>query len=217
MKRTKRLSDLQFHDAAGALAETERVKQANRLATTMLDAARESAPGIHRWFVLEVRKNTERDVIEALEAKSICAWLPVRKVQCKAYKKRKPYKKTMPVCPGYVFVRIPDNNEAFGAFRVVKSAVGLISIGECPTPVSDEIVKVFKMLVERNAFDEDPRDALGIRISEGDLVALNVDARDFVTAVIDGFRGSRHVRLRIALFGGAATTTCRLDDIEKIG
>ncbi|MEX3008992.1 transcription termination/antitermination protein NusG [Hoeflea sp. TYP-13] len=206
-----------FHDPEAAQAEADRVKRANDLAETMLAAASESAVGQRRWYVLEVRKNTEQDVIDALIGEKICAWLPMRTIECKGFKKRKPYKKSVPVCPGYVFVRIVPDNHAFGAFQFIKSALGLISTGDRPTPVADEIIKAFKMLVERNIFDDDPRDAMGNRITEGDLVALHIDAREFVTGVIDGFRGTRHVRLRVALFGGSATMTRRLDEIEKIG
>ena len=209
--------DLQFHDPDAALAEAERRKRERELTETMVQAARESAPGKRQWFALEVRKNTEASVAEALEVEKICAWLPLKTIECKGYKTRRPFKKEVPICPGYLFVNIVPSAHAFCAFPMFKSAIGLVGIDDRPTPMAEKKFKAFKTMVERNVFDDVPRDALGNKIAVGDLVALHTDASDFITAVVDGYRKNRHVRLRMELFGGTATTTCRLDEIEKIG
>ena len=205
-----------FHDPAAAQAALDRVKRVRELQRRMLDAAAESVAGDSLWFVLSVRNRCEKDVHERLAAKKICSWLPVKEISLKRNRFRPPRRKTAPVFTGYVFVQVVPSAHAFAGLREIRDVESILGHGELPTPVPEENMKQINALHCEGFFEDRPVYASDKRFRRGDHVAVSHGAFAFVEAVVEGYRGSRHVRCIANLFGGQVPVNVPLDKIELI-
>lgn len=208
--------EMDFVDPASAHGALERVERVRALQRRMLDAAAESASGDSLWFVLSVRNRCEKDVHERLEAKNICSWMPVREVSLKRNRFRPPRMKTAPIFTGYVFVQVVPTAHAFAGLREIRDVESILGHGELPTPVPEENMLQINALHREGFFKDQPAYASDKRFRKGDVVAVSHGAFEFVEAVVEGYRGSRHVRCIANLFGGHVPINVPLDKIELV-
>ncbi|MCR9134748.1 MAG: hypothetical protein NXI27_02035 [Alphaproteobacteria bacterium] len=208
---------LKFHDPVSAQAEVDRRLRERELRQSMLDAASRDAPGDSRWFVLSVANRREIEVADALEAKNICAWVPMKTTQIIRRRGRMSDGKSVPIFTGYVFVQVVACAHAFLGLLSVDHVQALLGSGEQPIPVRHEIMCALKELVEGDAFEDDARSAMRSKFKPGDMVEINHGVFSFVTAVVSGYRGTRHVRCMAELFGGKTVVDVPLANLEKIG
>lgn len=205
-----------FIDPASAQSELDKRQHQRRVHQAMLQAASKDHPGDSEWFVLSVTNRAELAIASAMEMENICAWVPQKTA---SYTRRKPRTndpKLVPLFSGYLFVRVVPSASAFLGLLAFDHVHSILGTGEKPLPVKGEIINVLKELIECGCFDIKPRDMARRLLKPGDLVEINHGAMAFVEAVVEGYRGTRHVRCMAALFGGEVAVTIPLVKLRKI-
>ena len=202
-----------LHDPLAIQAEADRRTRERAIADAQLAAASKDAPGNPQWFVLAVANRSEVAVADSLDGGDIHVWLPMKQARYTRRRPRKSDPKMVPVFTGYVFVKCPASAAAFLGLMSVDGVRYLLGDGVHPLPVSDEIMNEVKMLVEGRVFEDDPRS----EYRDGDRVEIEHGLFSFVTGVVKGYRGTRHVRCMAALFGGQVAINVPLENLKKIG
>jgi len=211
-----RLNDLNFHDPVSAYSRMEQQERVRRLQRELLQAAGESVLGKQLWFVLSVRKRSEKRIFDSLTKEKIHSWMPEKKRCSARYKRRGSAVSADLIFPGYLFVRIVPSAHAFAGLRLVKGVESILGHGEGPTPVSDEIMNELMGMVSVGLFDDKRVYASDRTYRKGDRVTISHGAFQFVQAVVEGYHKTKHVRCIANLFGGQVPVNVPLDKIDLL-
>lgn len=214
----RRLSEA---EAGGEVLGPESVARAlkaradERLRMRYMDHARVDAAGIRRWFALQVRGSCEFPVHNLLENERVEHWLPLkmgdaRRRGCRPVASRKAC--PVPAFPGYLFVRIVADAEAIQAVEHLAGAVGLIRAGEAPKAVPDEIINRLRKMIDAGELDQTVAQR---RLRKGNRVAIKDGPFAWMDGVMDGYVGSRHVRVLVEVMRRAVPVTLDLAQITK--
>jgi transcriptional antiterminator RfaH len=127
-------------------------------------------PGRPQWYVVQTQGNAENKAVVHLGRQGFATYLP-------RYLKRRRHARRIdtvaaPLFPRYLFVEIDMSVQRW---RSIYSTVGvsrLVSNGDCPTPVPDEVISSLKGSENTSGFiqlDHRPKFKVGdkVRILEG--------------------------------------------------
>jgi transcription elongation factor/antiterminator RfaH len=163
-----------------------------------------------KWYALQVKPHKERSVFQLLEHQDVELFFPIVKVKPKNPRsaKQKPY------FPGYLFICADLEQAGSNAFSWIQGTHGLVTFGDTPAVVPDELIDTLKMRLEQiNAMQTDRLDVKSgekIRITSGPFAGYE--------AIFDRhLPGSERVQILLA-FLSSYPQSVQLDeaDIEKM-
>jgi transcription termination/antitermination protein NusG len=157
-----------------------------------------------RWFAIQTRSRHERKVAAQLGEKQIAAFLPLFKEVHRWSDRRKVVE--LPLFPGYVFVRVPDEGETRISVLRTGGVVRFVGARENGTPIPDqEIENIQTLLASDIPFGSFPFLRVGQRVRirggsldglEGILIARNSDQSVVVSVELI----QRSLAIRVAGF-----------------
>jgi len=161
----------------------------------------------HLWYVLHTKSRFENVVNDGLINKSMEAFLP--KVQVRSKRRDRKAMITVPLFPGYLFVKTdlsPHNH-----LEIVKTtgAVRLIGTKNGPVPVSQTAIESLKIIVEGNN-----QVSTGYRLKNGDRVIVVSGPFAGVSGIFVRYRGQERVVVNIEALGQYASVEVHKDDVE---
>ena len=161
----------------------------------------------HLWYVLHTKSRFENVVNDGLINKSVEAFLP--KVQVRSKRRDRKAMITVPLFPGYLFVKTdlsPHNH-----LEIVKTtgAVRLIGTKNGPVPVSQTAIESLKIIVEGNN-----QVSTGYRLKNGDRVIVVSGPFAGVSGIFVRYRGQERVVVNIEALGQYASVEVHKDDVE---
>ncbi len=165
--------------------------------------------GGERWYVVQTQPNAESKALVHLGRQGFATYLP-RYLKVRRHARRMETV-AAPLFPRYLFVTIDTGKQRW---RSIYSTIGvsrLVSSGDTPTPVPDEVIGILKQREDTAGFVklERPRFRVGekIRVIDGvftDCLGLyeSMSDRDRVTILLDLL--GRKVRVLVNAEGVAA-------------
>ncbi len=161
----------------------------------------------HLWYVLHTKSRFENVVNDGLINKSMEAFLP--KVQVRSKRRDRKAMITVPLFPGYLFVKTdlsPHNH-----LEIVKTtgAVRLIGTKNGPVPVSQTAIESLKIIVEGNN-----QVSTGYRLKNGDRVIVVSGPFAGVSGIFVRYRGQERVVVNIEALGQYASVEVHKEDVE---
>ena len=161
----------------------------------------------HLWYVLHTKSRFENVVNDGLINKSMEAFLPKVKVRSKRRDRKAMI--TVPLFPGYLFVKTdlsPHNH-----LEIVKTtgAVRLIGTKNGPVPVSQTAIESLKIIVEGNN-----QVSTGYRLKNGDRVIVVSGPFAGVSGIFVRYRGQERVVVNIEALGQYASVEVHKEDVE---
>lgn len=151
-----------------------------------------------QWFVLRTAHRKEKDVHCAVNSFGIEAWLPMKKA-IQPRRHTKPSKEIeVPIFNGYLFVKVVPCAESWVGLSRVVGAVSLIFGQRGALVVSDKYMNDLMCLTDKGIFD------CGRMIPQyenGDKVRFPLGSAGVFEGVIDGYIGTRAVRVLSFIFG----------------
>ena len=161
----------------------------------------------HLWYVLHTKSRFENVVNDGLINKSMEAFLP--KVQVRSKRRDRKAMITVPLFPGYLFVKTdlsPHNH-----LEIVKTtgAVRLIGTKDKPVPVPQTAVESLKIMVEGNN-----QVSTGYRLGKGDPVIVIAGPFTGVSGIFVRYRGQDRVVVNIEALGQYASIEVNEEDVE---
>jgi transcription elongation factor/antiterminator RfaH len=161
----------------------------------------------HLWYVLHTKSRFENVVNDGLINKSMEAFLP--KVQVRSKRRDRKAMITVPLFPGYLFVKTdlsPHNH-----LEIVKTTgvVRLIGTKDGPVPVSQTAIESLKIIVEGNN-----QVSTGYRLKNGDRVIVVSGPFAGVSGIFVRYRGQERVVVNIEALGQYASVEVHKDDVE---
>ncbi|MER9901620.1 transcription termination/antitermination protein NusG [Mesorhizobium sp. M0130] len=216
MMHSKRPSDVEraWLDRQGetinidrAYAESDRMMAVSRRQQALLAGAGESVPEA-RWFVLRLANHAEKDVDKLLGQASIERWFPlVKKVRNAPHAKRKVVY-TVPALPGYVFIRVVNDDRIWAGLLGMEGVVGVLGGSLGPVAVSDQMRLKFKKKLEERSTDAEVVEAAfpvgaTVLIEEGPFASFpgiiqSVLDEQVATVLVEIFGRSVPVELSLA-------------------
>jgi transcriptional antiterminator NusG len=161
------------------------------------------------WYVLHTRSRFENVVYQDLIKKSFEAFLP--KIRVRSKRKDRKLMISVPLFPGYTFVKTDLNPHKHLEIVKTVGAVRLIGNKDCPVPVPNEAIESLKIMISA-----DEPVTTGNRFRKGDKILV-------VSGPFAGIVGYflRHgtkgrVIVNIEALGQSASVEVSEDDIEKL-
>jgi transcription termination/antitermination protein NusG len=161
----------------------------------------------HLWYVLHTKSRFENVVNDGLINKSVEAFLP--KVQVRSKRRDRKAMITVPLFPGYMFVK--TDLSAHNHLEIVKTTgvVRLIGTQDGPVPVSHTAIESLKIMVEGNN-----QISTGYRLKKGDPVIVIAGPLTGVTGIFVRYRGQERVVVNIEALGQYASVEVHKEDVE---
>ena len=161
----------------------------------------------HLWYVLHTKSRFENVVNDGLINKSVEAFLP--RVQVRSKRRDRKAMITVPLFPGYLFVK--TNLSPHNHLKIVKTtgAVRLIGTKDGPVPVSQTAIESLKIIVEGNN-----QVSTGYRLKNGDRVIVISGPFAGVSGIFVRYRGQERVVVNIEALGQYASVEVHKDDVE---
>ena len=161
----------------------------------------------HLWYVLHTKSRFENVVNDGLINKSVEAFLP--KVQVRSKRRDRKAMITVPLFPGYLFVKTdlsPHNH-----LEIVKTtgAVRLIGTNDGPVTVPRTAIESLKIMVEGNN-----QVSTGYRLKKGDPVIVIAGPFTGVSGIFVRHRGQERVVVNIEALGQYASIEVNKEDVE---
>ncbi len=100
------------------------------------------------WYVFVTQPNKEYLAVEQLRAQTFDVFLPMQLKTVSHARKRST--KPMPLFPGYGFVEFDCQQKPWRCINGTRGVKYLISQGELPTPVPQEVISSLKYLEDEN-------------------------------------------------------------------
>jgi transcription antitermination factor NusG len=175
-----------------------------------------------KWFALTVAPNSENAVENSVLKAGFEAWAPCKKVE--AARRVARYKaprivKEVPAFPGYVFVFVAPIAETWSWLRGVDFVSGAVCGMGGPCPIGIKEINKVKGLIDKGWLDQTVdakrRRKAELAIEPGDHVVIEDGPLALMRGVLEGYIGSRHVRVLTWLFGREALVTLDLAQIAK--
>lgn len=160
------------------------------------------------WYAVYTSPRTEKKVRERLEAANIENYLPL-KTEFRVWSDRKK-KISVPLIPGYVFVRIGEKD--FLTVLNIPGIVAFLKEGGKAVPIPDKQLKDLK-LVENNY--EGPIEISVEEIAKGSWVKVVRGRLSGLEGELLEFQGAYRVILRLNYLG-CALLTIPMSCIEKV-
>jgi len=200
---------------ARAEAAGDKAQALSRRSQAMLAAAGMTEP--HRvWYVIRVDYRQEKVVDNLLRDAGVEAWLPMEKVLPPRRKGRKgpPPEPVMHVAwPGYMFVRVAPQPQAWCGILGIKHVRSMLFVNEQPIQVSDKEIRSLKVRLERepeaikSVIDEMKAGEL-VRVIDGPLASFN--------AVFQGAVDNWRVLVDVMIFGRSCVTEMDLAQVSRL-
>lgn len=159
------------------------------------------------WYVMHSKPNKEELLFEQLCIRNIEAYYPSIKVNPvnPRSRKRKPY------FPGYLFVRVEQENITSSTLRWMPGALGLVDFGNDPAIVPDELVQAICEKVDR---ENNIRGNYTDTLKTGDEVTIQSGPFTGYQAIFDSrIPGRERVRVLLQLLSDRYIGV-ELDEIE---
>jgi transcription elongation factor/antiterminator RfaH len=161
----------------------------------------------HLWYVLHTKSRFENVVNDGLINKSMEVFLP--KVQVRSKRRDRKAMITVPLFPGYLFVKTdlsPHNH-----LEIVKTtgAVRLIGTKDGPVTVPRTAIESLKIMVEGNN-----QVSTGYRLKKGDPVIVIAGPLTGVSGIFVRYRGQERVVVNIEALGQYASIEVNKEDVE---
>ncbi|MBU0994545.1 MAG: UpxY family transcription antiterminator [Proteobacteria bacterium] len=161
------------------------------------------------WYVLHTRSRFENVVNDGLSKKSFEVFLP--KVTVKSRRKDRKVMLSVPLFPGYIFVKSSlKPNEHIEIVKTV-GAVKLIGNTEGPVPVSDYTIESLQIMVTSN----EPINT-GARLQNGDEVIVIYGPLAGVKGRFVKYRGNGRIIVNIDALGQHASVNIDEEDVERL-
>ncbi len=162
------------------------------------------------WYVLQIKPHKERSVFEQLENSNIEIFYPTIKVKPKNPRsaKEKPY------FPGYMFIKTDIAAMGLNAFSWIPGTRGLVSFGDIPAIVPEELInKLWVQVEETNKIQLAHQD-----IKQGELVRIISGPFAGFDAIFDRHTaGNERVQVLLAFLSQhPQTVNLNEADIEKV-
>ena len=168
-----------------------------------------------RWYVLEVAGNAEKAVEGFLGEAGVEVWLP-RKKGGRAWHGSRPTPTRLavlvPAFPGYIFVRVANDPRAWHGLLAVKNVVGVLGTAERPSPIADSKINELRRMVDDGRLDQTVE---ARRLKKGDRVAVREGPFAWFEGAVEGYAGTAHVRVLLALFGRETVVVLKLDEVAR--
>lgn len=161
------------------------------------------------WYVLHTRSRFENVVTEGLSKKSFEVFLP--KITVRSRRKDRKVMLSVPLFPGYIFVKSslkPDEH-----IEIVKTvgAVKLIGSKEGPVPVLESTIDSLQIMVSSN----EPVNT-GTRLKKGDEVMVIYGPLAGVKGHFIKYRGNGRIIVNIEAMGQHASVNIDEEDVERL-
>lgn len=161
------------------------------------------------WYVLHTRSRFENVVNEGLLKKSFEVFLP--KITVKSRRKDRKVMLSVPLFPGYVFVKSSLRpNEHIEIVKTV-GAVRLIGSKEGPVPVQAEKIESLQIMVA----SKEPI-MTGTQLKKGDEVIVLYGPLTGVKGHFITYRGQGKIIINIDTLGQHASVHIDEDDVQRI-
>ncbi|MDM8525586.1 UpxY family transcription antiterminator [Desulfococcaceae bacterium HSG8] len=158
------------------------------------------------WYALHTKSRHENVVTQALNRKSIEAFLPIINVRSKRRDRKKINQ--VPLFPGYLFVRTNLDPREHLEIMKTPGSIRLVGIGG-PVPVSQESIESLQIMVAANS-----KIITGTRFRKGDKVIVTSGAFAGVTGFFSRYRGADRVVVNIGALGQFASVEVDEKDVE---
>ena len=161
------------------------------------------------WYVLHTRSRFENVVNDGLAKKSFEVFLPKRTVRSR--RKDRKVMLSVPLFPGYIFVK--SSLKPAEHIEIVKTvgAVRLIGNKEGPVPVADEKIESLHIMVASN----EPI-LTGVRLKRGDEVIVLHGPLAGVRGNFVSYRGIGRIIINIDTLGQHASVHIDEEDVQRI-
>ena len=161
----------------------------------------------HLWYVLHTKSRFENVVNDGLVNKSVEVFLP--RIQVRSKRRDRKAMITVPLFPGYLFVKTdlsPHNH-----LEIVKTtgAVKLIGTKDGPVTVPQTAIESLKIMVEGNN-----QVSTGYRLKKGDPVIVIAGPFTGVSGIFARYRGQERVVVNIEALGQYASIEVNKEDVE---
>jgi transcription antitermination factor NusG len=196
-------------DERATVNESEKVGQSHCLATTPIpvsvhrvNATIDSVPIIAppssaSWYVVWSEARAEKKVAQRMAAKGYDVWLPT--VTTARQWSDRVKQVTVPLFPGYLFVRTPEH-EGYVPMLRTPGVLTLVKEGGKPAQLSHSYVSRLQALVQAPAAEVEPvPDA--ITYHPGDEVEVQEGALAGLRGVVTELRGRRRLIVWVAAVG----------------
>lgn len=175
-----------------------------------------------KWYAVQVASNFENKMIQELMSKVAASGLgdsfgemivPVEEiVELKNGKKRKTERKLI---PGYIFVRMDMNDEAWFLVRNATKVLGFLGgkKGKKPVPMSDDSVQ--KMINKKEESEEKPK--MKVMFDFGEMVRVSSGPfADFQGTIEDINYDKHRLVVSVMIFGRSTPVELEFGQVEKI-
>ncbi len=159
------------------------------------------------WYVLHTKSRFENVVNDGLINKSVEVFLP--RIQVRSKRRDRKAMITVPLFPGYLFVKTdlsPHNH-----LEIVKTtgAVRLIGTKAGPVTVPQTAVESLKIMVEGNN-----QVSTGYHLKKGDPVIVIAGPFTGLSGIFVRYRGQERVVVNIEALGQYASVEVNKEDVE---
>lgn len=161
------------------------------------------------WYVLHTRSRFENVVTDGLNKKNIEVFLP--KVTVRSRRKDRKVMLSVPLFPGYIFVR--SSLEPQSHIEIVKTvgAVRLIGSKAGPVKVDESTIDSLRIMVS----SEEPINT-GAKLKKGQEVMVMYGPLAGVKGIFVQYRGNGRIIVNINALGQHASVNINEDDVELI-
>ena len=164
---------------------------------------------VPNWYVLHTKSRFENVVNEGLQKKSLEVFLPKIKVPSK--RRDRKLMITVPLFPGYLFVKTVLHPQAHLEIVKTVGAVRLVGSKSGPVPVLSDTIESLKIMVSSGH-----PIATGSRFHQGDRVIVVAGPFAGVNGLFARYRGKGRVVVYIEALGQYAQAEVDEEDIEII-
>lgn len=198
MRANRKFEEARILEVAKQLEARDPVRQEKRMQDKFLTIAAGDEHSKKQWFVLRTGHKREKIVFNSVHKAGIEAWLPV-KTEMRAVKFTQRQKRIeVPIFSGYLFVRVVPCAESWVGLSLVEGAVSLIFGQSGAVVVSDKYMNDLMCLTNGGVFNEGRSVA---DYKDGERVRFPLGKAGVFEGVIDGYVGTRAVRVLSHIFG----------------
>lgn len=199
-------------ETARQLEARDPARQAKRMQDKFLAIAAGDEQAEKQWFVLKTAHKCEKAVSNSVSNFGIETWVPMKKTMQKR-RYNKPSKEVCaPVFHGYVFVKVVPCAESWVGLSRVDGAQSLIFGRDGALVVSEQYMNDLKRLTEIGSFDDGK---VLPRYQAGERVSFPVGRAGVFDGVIEGYIGTRAVRVLSFIFGQQTAIEVPLANLIK--
>ena len=100
-----------------------------------------------QWFVVHTKPRQEQRALENLQRQGFAAWLPMLSVE--KFSRGRLQKVVEPMFSRYLFIRLDTEHSNWAPIRSTLGVSRLVSFGNRPAPIADELIQALRGLPER--------------------------------------------------------------------